>query len=352
MDFVFSTNHCKTSVLQLISTSTEYIILLWYIRHRYYDDHTCKDNYKAMRDDFPTEVIRICKMQAAFICSRPECRRLTVAPSINDEMSIQYNGKVAHISAASPGGPRYNEQMTSEQRKSISNAIFLCSSCADLIDKNNGVDYNINTIEGWKKDHLKWVLKSLNKSGLMDNQFQIENHFQYGGITAQIVNINAPFASTDEKIQHDILRFKEADNIFNEEQIVNFYYDLTARGKCVLSDLKRISDVYNYYSKIGNMFLSSALEKSKAPFLKSINSLRVFIFFNFDGFDYDTPGNVDLILQLKQNNKEVYPEHLLKSFPDAFKWNNLNYPKLEKLANSFKQNYSRFRILVKQNLHL
>lgn len=64
-----------------------------------------------MRDDFKAGVVGICKMQAAFICSRPDCHRLTVAPSINDEMSIQYNGRVAHISAASPKGPEFTACM-------------------------------------------------------------------------------------------------------------------------------------------------------------------------------------------------------------------------------------------------
>lgn len=51
-------------------------------------------------------------------------------------------GKVAHITAAAVGGPRYMKELSEEDRKSITNAIFLCSNCADLIDKNKGIDYS------------------------------------------------------------------------------------------------------------------------------------------------------------------------------------------------------------------
>jgi hypothetical protein len=305
-----------------------------------------------MRDDFSAEVIRICKMQAAFICSRPECRRLTIAPSINDEMSIQYNGKVAHISAAAAAGPRYNEQMTSEQRKSITNAIFLCSSCADLIDKNNGLDYSVDILKSWKNMHLRWVLENLNQPQIADSQLAIENYFQYGGISAQIVNVNGSISHViDEKKQHDILKFKAADNMFNEDQFFSLYYDLSERGKCNLSDLQKLNISCSYYRKIGNTFLNPVIEKSKNKFIKSFSELLAYIVFHFDGLDNEDETN-NVTLTLNADNKEIIEESHLRLFPDAFKWNNRNYPRLEKLAASLKEAYSRYRRIVKQELHI
>jgi hypothetical protein len=44
------------------------------------------------------------------------------------------------MTAASPGGPRYDPSLTQKERGEISNAIFLCAVCADVVDKNNGLD--------------------------------------------------------------------------------------------------------------------------------------------------------------------------------------------------------------------
>jgi hypothetical protein len=45
-------------------------------------------------------------------------------------------GIAAHISAAAPGGPRYDPALSPEQRSNIANAIWLCQNCAKLIDND------------------------------------------------------------------------------------------------------------------------------------------------------------------------------------------------------------------------
>lgn len=115
------------------------------------------------RDDFAVAVKNALKMRAALICSKPDCRRQTVAPSELDDEKFTYLGKAAHISAAAAGGPRHDSEMSPEERSSISNAIFLCSSCADLIDKNEGKDFPVTVLRQWKVDHEQWVTSNLNK---------------------------------------------------------------------------------------------------------------------------------------------------------------------------------------------
>ena len=39
------------------------------------------------------------------------------------------------------------------ERKSISNAIWLCGACADLIEKNGGGGYPAEHLRKWKRDH-------------------------------------------------------------------------------------------------------------------------------------------------------------------------------------------------------
>jgi hypothetical protein len=56
--------------------------------------------------------------------------------------------------------------MSPEERSAPANGIFLCGSCADLIDKNSGADFSIQLLNRWKTDHEKWVSENLNKRGL------------------------------------------------------------------------------------------------------------------------------------------------------------------------------------------
>jgi len=115
------------------------------------------------RDNFSKFVADALGKRAAFICSNPDCRVPTLAPSGEDEGKFLYVGIAAHICAAAIGGPRYDPEMTPEQRKAISNGIFLCSSCAEMIDKNDGADFPIGQLRQWKAEHEKWVTLNLNK---------------------------------------------------------------------------------------------------------------------------------------------------------------------------------------------
>ena len=115
------------------------------------------------RDDFSSKIKKKLQMRAALICSNPNCRRQTVAPSTVDSENFVCLGKAAHIAAASSGGPRYDIFQSSEDRRSIDNAIYLCCACADLIDKNNGVEFPTALLISWKYEHEQWVKNNLNK---------------------------------------------------------------------------------------------------------------------------------------------------------------------------------------------
>jgi hypothetical protein len=58
-------------------------------------------------------------------------------------------GVAAHISAASPGGARYDPQLSAQERTSARNGIWLCQTCAKLID-NDVAAYDFATLRGWK----------------------------------------------------------------------------------------------------------------------------------------------------------------------------------------------------------
>src|SRR5260370_12566395 len=60
-------------------------------------------------------------------------------------------GVAAHITAASPGGPRYDANLTSEMRRSPQNGIWLCETCARRIDGDES-QYLTGVLRLWKSD--------------------------------------------------------------------------------------------------------------------------------------------------------------------------------------------------------
>lgn len=106
-------------------------------------------------DDFSPAVIRQLRDRVNGICSNPGCRRGTVGPSGSKPDKVVITGEAAHIKAAQPGGPRYDENQSPEERRSIENGLWLCGACADLIDKNGGADYPVKVLVAWKEQAEK-----------------------------------------------------------------------------------------------------------------------------------------------------------------------------------------------------
>lgn len=100
------------------------------------------------RDDFTAATKEKLAKRVNFICSNQDCRRGTIAAATNSEETIN-TGVAAHICAASPGGPRYDVNMTSEERSSINNGIWLCQTCSTLIDRDVK-KYTVEKLQQWK----------------------------------------------------------------------------------------------------------------------------------------------------------------------------------------------------------
>lgn len=106
-----------------------------------------------LRHSFPPNVISKVAERAAYLCSNPECHRVTIGPDSAAAHKSIKTGEAAHICAASPGGPRYDMSQLESERRGIGNAIWLCAACADLIDKNSGHSYPVEHLRKWKRDH-------------------------------------------------------------------------------------------------------------------------------------------------------------------------------------------------------
>lgn len=103
------------------------------------------------RDDFPQKVRDAVARRAGQRCSNPNCGRTTSGPHSDEGKAISI-GVAAHISAASPSGPRYNPNQTPEDRANILNAIWLCQSCAHLVDTDIK-EFTDARLRVWKRLH-------------------------------------------------------------------------------------------------------------------------------------------------------------------------------------------------------
>ena len=100
------------------------------------------------RDNFTQGTIRILQERVANHCSNPNCAIPTSGPH-TDPQKVSRVGRAAHVCAAAPGGKRYDGQMTPEERGNIGNAIWLCASCAALIDTDE-FRYTAPLLHDWK----------------------------------------------------------------------------------------------------------------------------------------------------------------------------------------------------------
>ena len=82
-------------------------------------------------------------------CSNPNCRKATRGAG-TEKTDVINIGVAAHITAASKGGPRYDEDMTAQERKSSENGIWLCQSCSKLID-SDVKRYPVDKLKKWKE---------------------------------------------------------------------------------------------------------------------------------------------------------------------------------------------------------
>ena len=101
------------------------------------------------RDDFSVKVKNLLAHRVGMRCSNPACWVLTSGPQIDPKKHLNI-GVAAHITAASPGGARYDPSLGSEQRQSAENAIWLCQNCGKLVD-NDAARYTVGLLQEWKR---------------------------------------------------------------------------------------------------------------------------------------------------------------------------------------------------------
>ncbi|MBB2143994.1 hypothetical protein GM921_00725 [Pedobacter sp. LMG 31464] len=284
------------------------------------------------------------KMAAAFICANPDCHLVTIGPSGSDENRIQYNGKVSHILPASVGGPRDREKVTPEERMAIENAIFLCSSCGDLIDKNNGIDYPESLLKKWKEDHHQWTKSNLNKPYNGKQTINIGAILNNSPVAVQ--NIYTGQVPEDKEIAHDLEIFKKLEEIADEPLLMLIWNSLKDYFRLMSSQQHKLDDVRDFFELSKNDFLNDNIQQAALNYKASLEKLDVILSYDFDKYPANQ-GTRDYRLELLPYSIHYTGREL----------NATDHAKFEKGAEKMRtimpeliDNYRKFRLEIKRAL--
>lgn len=142
-------------------------------------------------------------------CSEPNCNKKLIA-----EDGISIVSKICHIAAASKEGPRFDETMTDDERRSFDNLILLCDEHHVIIDnKVNEKKYPVTLLKTWKAEHEKKIIELLSSKNLLSQHpLALNKVINLIGLKMDEVldlpdAINAP--NPDEKILYNnIIRYE------------------------------------------------------------------------------------------------------------------------------------------------
>jgi hypothetical protein len=102
-------------------------------------------------NDFRQPTKLLLERRSGNTCSNPTCRHPTSGPDSSPDGVINL-GEAAHIRGARSGSARYDATMTSTERSVITNGIWLCCTCAKLID-SDADSFTVDVLHVWKRKH-------------------------------------------------------------------------------------------------------------------------------------------------------------------------------------------------------
>lgn len=93
-------------------------------------------------------------------CCKPDCRAVTFCA--RDNGSIYPIGQAGHITGAAPGGPRYDANMTADERESDEKGLWLCGNCHKMVDSDHN-SFSVDCLRQWKSDASKNTREALGR---------------------------------------------------------------------------------------------------------------------------------------------------------------------------------------------
>lgn len=129
-----------------------------------------KSGTTPKRDDFLAKTVRLLRDSAGNVCSYPECHVNTHGAKSSGYGALTI-GVACHIKAAAPGGPRFDEAQTKDERRHIDNGIWMCQTHSKLIDADDSA-YTVETLLEWKRAAEARSNAQLNKKSFTEKDVQ------------------------------------------------------------------------------------------------------------------------------------------------------------------------------------
>lgn len=183
-------------------------------------------------------------------CAHPNCNKKLIA-----EDGVSIIGKICHISAASDNGPRFDTNMTVDEKRGFDNLILLCDEHHVMIDnKENEARYPVSLLKDWKNDHEKKI------SELTSNKNLLSKHPLALNKVINTIGTN----------MDDILDISDANTAPNTE--AKILYNNVVRYEAIIREFApyqaKINKIYEVIEKEGSTKKQLVLHNIKQIYLK------------------------------------------------------------------------------------
>lgn len=274
-----------------------------------------------MRDNFSTKTKEILAKRVAWQCSFPGCRRITVGAGHKDNTAVINLGEASHIYAASPQGPRYDESMSQDERKSIDNGIWLCKHHARIID-SDFYNYSPETLKQWKKLAEKETFKSLEN---FDREVLPDIPTTFISLGKSIV-LNAVWKSANDGVWkfeivnfilgdiNDVIKFSDDNSDSNKYIVIETQGD----GRLIVGHLN--------WELCENRYIISLLTSEKTARTTPYQMSDISLDFGFEDGDFKMVKGEDaakqtIIVTLSTNFGDMHYQPSFGSFFSYYYWN-------------------------------
>jgi len=163
-----------------------------------------------MRDKFSSKTKNILAARAGHKCS--VCLKSTSGPGDTADAVIS-DGTAAHITAASPSGPRFDSSLSPQERRSPENGIWACTQHGREIDAPTST-FTVDVLRGLKKIREVSAYRELQVKGSEDHSGLLIE-FPHVGTVNKLIEVLAPqaykFATTSAL--RDLLRSAEKPSL-------------------------------------------------------------------------------------------------------------------------------------------
>lgn len=253
----------------------------------------------------------VAKIKRLFAVSGNRCAFPNCPLSLVDRPSGKVIGKVCHIKARQPGGPRYDPDQTEAERHGFDNLVLMCPIHHDVID-SDVESYSVQRLVKIKLEHeatnqngeeptdkiAETLIANISLNSFSDGSLLLTNNQTGGQVAHRISNfLLQPDASAalEREFQvrrdtHDLEIFRKADSMLDEEELDRGLSILLGDHSYRNDFFDRMDRFCEYFNKVQNHYLNGNLANLSSDLLAALSPLKSFLVYNFFDYPEDRTG--------------------------------------------------------------